>query len=339
MKQNIVMIDFEPQREWMFLNVLKNETGINWIEKKCVSNQYRTGKIGNLKRYFKYFIYSFKIFIERKKYDTILCWQQFYGIIIGFYLRLFHVKKINPLYVMTFIFKPKKGLIGRIYYEFVRFSISSEYINKIICFSSTEPEYYSNLFKIEKSKFIYVPLGEELNVNVGKNADLEREGVVSIGFSNRDYGFLIKTFEELPYDLKIYADHDEVYADNIVMTGEVLGKRVGDVLNKTKLLVIPLQDRNISAGQLTVLHAMQLGVPVVATDSDGIRDFIEDGKNGYLVENDVTLWKNTIQRLLSDKETWNKMSQNTKEMYIKDHTVTSMAKNIAKIVIDHEEML
>lgn len=330
MKQNIVVIDFEPPESWPFINTLKHETGQEWTEKKCVSNQYRMGKIDNLKRYLRYFLYSFKIFSERRTYGAIIGWQQFYGIIIGFFSRFFHVRKLNPLYVMTFIYKPKKGLIGKLYYSFIRFSISSEYIDKIICFSSTEPDYYSNLFNISNDKFVYVPLGEDLDI---PNIDVEkRHGVVSLGLSNRDYDFLIEVFKDLPYSLQIYADHDERIASNIRMSGEMLEDKVIDVLNEAELLVIPLQDKNISAGQLTALHAMQLGVPVVATDSDGIRDFIEDGKNGYLADNIIAIWKEKIDILLSDKSIWDKMSKSAKEMYIKKHTVASMARYIAEII-------
>lgn len=330
MKQNIVVIDFEPPKSWSFISTLKYETGQEWVEKKCVSNQYRMGKIENFKRYLRYFSYSFKIFRERRRYGIIIGWQQFYGIIIGFFSRLFHVRKLNPLYVMTFIYKPKKGLTGKLYHSFIRFSINSKYIDKIICFSSTEPDYYSKLFNINNDKFVYVPLGEDLdirNINAKK-----RHGIVSLGLSNRDYDFLIKVFKDLPYSLKIYADHDEQITSNINMSGEMLGDRVIDVLSNAELLVIPLQNRNISAGQLTALHAMQLGVPVIATDSDGIRDFIADGKNGYLADNIVAIWREKIDMLLSDKDIWNKMSKNTKEMYIKEHTVASMAKHIAEIV-------
>lgn len=336
MKQSIVMTDFEPPENWSFLSTLKSETCQDWIEKRCVSNKNRVGKMENAKRYLKYFIFSLIIFINRKKYDTILCWQQFYGIIIGFYSHFFHIRKQNPLYVMMFIYKPKKRIIGKLYYNFIRFSIASKYIDKIICFSSTEPRYYSNLFKVEINKFVYVPLGDDLTNVI--TVDSERHGIVSIGISNRDYNFLIKTFKDTQYDLRIYADHDERFAPNIIMSGKVLGEQVSDILNRTELLVIPLDDTNISAGQLTVLHAMQLGVPVVATDSNGLKDFIKNGENGYLLENDVTLWRNTIGLLLSNKNEWNRMSSNTRKMYEKNHTVISMAKRIAGIVTDQGEI-
>ena len=325
------MTDFTPPQDWPFIITLKNKTGLEWIEKRCVSNQFRMNKLDNLKRYRKYFSFSFKIFKERKQYNNIIAWQQFYGIIISFFSRLLHVKKQNFLYIMTFIYKPKKGIIGKIYHSFIRYSISSIYADKIICFSSSEPAYYSSLFGIAKSKFTYVPLGEDLIVN-NSTEKTKRAGVVSLGLSNRDYGFLINVFKELPYDLMIYADHNEKIATNISMSGDLLGEKVIDVLNKSKLLVIPLADKNISAGQLTVLHAMQLGVPVIATDSDGIRDFIQNNVNGYLEENNVEKWRKKISILLSDDNEWHRMSKSAVRLYKSEHTVKSMATNIAHIV-------
>ena len=327
------MTDFNPPDTWPFINTLIKETGQSWTEKRCVSNHLRMSRAENLKRYWKYFSFSLKIFKDRKQYDIIIAWQQFYGIFIGFFSRLLHVKKMNPLYVMTFIYIPRSGLVGKLYHSFVKFSINSTYIDKIICFSSKEPDYYSKLFGINTTKFVYVPLGEDLSFTK-KVSSRSRKGVVSLGLSNRDYAFLIRVFKGLEYHLTIYADHNELVAPNITISGEMLGEKVIDILGESELLVIPLADKRISAGQLTVLHAMQLGVPVVATDSDGIRDFIQDGINGYLEENDVEEWRNKIKVLLSDRDVWKRMSDNTVRIYKKEHTVKSMALNIASIIQD-----
>ena len=52
-----------------------------------------------------------------------------------------------------------------------------------------------------------------------------------------------------------------------------------------------------------------LGVPVVGTDVDGIRDIIRHGHNGYLVPaNDAEAMTTRIQDLLDHRDTWMKMS-------------------------------
>ncbi len=48
--------------------------------------------------------------------------------------------------------------------------------------------------------------------------------------------------------------------------------------------VIPLVARDSPHGQTTLVQALALGLPIVATRSVGIVDYVEDGEKGYLVE-------------------------------------------------------
>ena len=134
--KNIILIDFPKKENWDFKNSLEEQTNLKWEEEESVSNQRRKNKLSNIIRYLKYFIFPLKIFLKRKNYQNIVAWQQFYGVLYAFYSRLFHSKKYNKLIIMTFIYKEKKGLIGKIYYKFVKYAIQNEYIDKFICFSA-----------------------------------------------------------------------------------------------------------------------------------------------------------------------------------------------------------
>ncbi|MBT1678558.1 glycosyltransferase family 4 protein [Curtobacterium flaccumfaciens pv. flaccumfaciens] len=76
---------------------------------------------------------------------------------------------------------------------------------------------------------------------------------------------------------------DPLVRDRVEFTGALFDEDRDDVLSTAAVLVFPSTYR-YEAQPLTVLEAMRLGVPVVAYDVGGLRDVIEDGENGFLVD-------------------------------------------------------
>ena len=109
MKKNIIMIDCEETGLEDFKDGLSAETGMKFDWYKLVANGIRTGKVSEIKRYVKYFVAPFKVFMKRKSYGMIIGWQQFYALIFCFYCSLFHVKKTNCVVAVNFTYKQKSG--------------------------------------------------------------------------------------------------------------------------------------------------------------------------------------------------------------------------------------
>lgn len=65
---------------------------------------------------------------------------------------------------------------------------------------------------------------------------------------------------------------------------------------------------------MCALEAMALGVPVVSTPSDGMRDLIEDGVNGYLHDEDAVLVEKLL-KIISDPGHREMLSRNTVEKF------------------------
>jgi len=62
---------------------------------------------------------------------------------------------------------------------------------------------------------------------------------------------------------------------------------------------------------LTIIEAAASGVPVVATDDGGPRDIIGNCKNGILIDvSDTGNISKAIHKILDEKETWQKLSEN-----------------------------
>ena len=332
MSKNIILTDFKGKINSDFIKSLSEETGIEWEEAKSVSNGARTNKFYNIVRYAKYLIFSFKIFLNRKKYDNILAWQQFYGLIYAFYCRLFHSKKYNKLIVMTFIYKDKKGLAGILYKKFINYILNSKYIDSFICFSREECEYYSSLFNLPKDKFKYCLVGMQEDNPIIENKNNDEKIILSCGRSNRDYDFLYKVIKDTEYKLNIISDECNLQdCKNIKIYRNVFEEDYLKMLSDSYIVVIPLEDENISSGQLAMLQSMQYGKPVISTESNTIKDYIKNGENGYIIKKDKKSLLDMIEKLFNDEELYNKISKNEQKFFNENCSAKAFGKNIGKI--------
>jgi len=74
-------------------------------------------------------------------------------------------------------------------------------------------------------------------------------------------------------------------------------------LAAARIVAVPLQSSDSDFGQTTIVQALSLGKPVVATRAPGVVDYIVDGREGLLVEaGDVAALREAITRLLCDDE-------------------------------------
>lgn len=341
MNKNVILIDFAKSKKWEFKEKLEERTNLEWEEEASVSNGIRNGKFSNIDRYLKYFLFPLKIFINRKQYNNIVAWQQFYGLLYAFYCRLFHTKKNNNLIIMTFIYKPKTGLLGKIYSCFMNYIVQSNYIDAFICFSKKECEYYANIFNVSKEKFNFCTLGiekvkiknkEEINITAVINSE-EKKTIISCGRSNRDYNFLYNALKETKYKLNIISDECKLENyKNITIYNNIMGQDFFEMLDKSYIVVIPLEDENISSGQLVVLQAMQLGKPVICINSNTVTDYIENEVNGFIIQKDEKYLRDLIEKLYNDNDLYNKISNNQKEIFEEKFSIKALAQQVGSIV-------
>ena len=65
---------------------------------------------------------------------------------------------------------------------------------------------------------------------------------------------------------------------------------------------------------MCALEAMALGTPVVSTPSDGMKDLIEDGVNGYLTDDDAVMAEKLLA-IMNDADHRNILGENTKKKF------------------------
>ena len=220
-RKNVILLDSAPQPEWNFAELMEAETGETWdiwhIDSHFSDSEW--------KKKSKFFLFPLKVLRHRKEFGTVLSYQQFYGLFFAFYSAIFHLKKRCNLIVTTFIYRPKQGWKGKLYEWFVRKAVTSPALDKIVCFSSSEPAYYQSIFGTDK--FTYVPLGlGDLHRCDGIIPQGNDRFILAAGKSNRDYDFLVDALKDTPYQVRILSDayHHPNPGSNIRIYGDVFGE-------------------------------------------------------------------------------------------------------------------
>lgn len=331
MNKNAILVDFEAPADWAFKTELESCSEKEWCIEKHISNRNHGSLLQKLIRYFKYFIFPFKIFLKRKEYENIIAWQQFYGVIFAFYCRLFRVKKAPDIVIMTFIYKAKKSILGKIYFCFVSYALHSKHIKYIVVYSGNEKEYYSKIFKLPSDKFIVATLGVEDQLKDFKECIQKGDYYLSAGRSNRDYNFLVNNWDSSK-KLKIITDSFSCNEEHIELLDNCYGDCYLKQLAQCFAVVIILEDKNVSSGQLVILNAMMLGKPVIITTNNSVSDYITDHKNGFIINKDKNALETAIKEL-ENADVYEFISKNARETFENEYSIKTLGKKIGELFI------
>lgn len=308
-KKHLIVAGNAVPENWDFRRGMEDATGQKWDVMRCCINEY--GGVKKYTRYLKYAFFPFYLLAVRGRYDVIVSWEQFFGLVMAFYLRLFHARSCPPIDVMTFIYRPKKGAVGKVYEKFVRSAVTSRYIRKIYVFGQSEIEHYMQLFGLPREKFVAETLGIEdvaAKIEALPPARTDRF-YLSAGRSNRDYDFLRSVWAKRDDPLCIVCDVETAEdTEHIHYEKACHGPEYLRLLADCYAVVVPLKSEDFSSGQLVVLQAAMLGKPIVVTQNDTIRDYVDDGVTGFIIEKTPQALEEALRKL-NDPALYARMSQ------------------------------
>ncbi len=205
---------------------------------------------------------------------------------------------------MTFIYKRKHNLLGSLYYRFIKYSLGSDSVCKIICYSESELDYYVDTFKIPPEQFSSVLFGIEKSRAIDSDGFCPEfdEYYLAVGRSNRDYIFLIEAFERIDKNLIILCDsfNEKPNSSNIIIKRNIYGKDYLSYLKHCHSVIIPLLDSKISSGQFVFLRSMEYEKPVIITKNDTLYDYLNEN-NSIIIKKNVQSLYNAMELLDNDK--------------------------------------
>ena len=178
-------------------------------------------------------------------------------------------------------------------------------IDRFVVFSSMERKLYSEYFDLPIDRFDMIHWGVRPPEIFQEEAIEQGPYICAIGSQGRDYEVLLRAIRILPaMKFVIVTTPNNLCGLAIPENARVLTNislRVAmNILNNASLMVLPLRSSQTPCGHVTIVSAMHLGKPILATDSVGVRDYIEQDVTGRVVTpRDPVALSNQIEELLS----------------------------------------
>lgn len=120
-------------------------------------------------------------------------------------------------------------------------------------------------------------------------------------------------------------DKIENTPNNIFCLGEINSAQI-----YMKFADIFMLSSNYEGLPMSLLEAMSFGKPAVVSAVGGMPEIMNQG-NGFAVENKASIFAEKIQHILSDEDIYQQMSEKTRSVFLKNHTMEKMVSEYLKV--------
>lgn len=297
----LTLVNWKEEGRWYFLRSLKRRVEQVAVLQPFSFNNPVNAKLTYISNYLSEFYVPILALSRRKQFDVIVSWQMRIGICYGILKRIVHFNK-PPVHVIQdfHIDLTQTRWLYRLQIAFMKLAIPG--IDYFCCTSTEEEAIYSRMFKIPRSRILFLPLVESPD-NFGKTIHPEQDYIFSYGKSDRDFDTLIRSVSSL--DIKTYILSSKYkprvkVPDNVFFIHEyVSSEEMVKWIASSRIVVLPLKDYHISAGQISMLEVMSLAKPLIITENMATKEyavhkqtamFFEAGNDTELTEHILYLW-------------------------------------------------
>jgi len=237
--------------------------------------------------------------------------------------------------IIQFIMREKTGSLGsRMKYAFMTWCFSSVYL--CVCSSRTEAEYYAKAFNWPADKLVYVPFHTD-PAFLDRDRVPEEAFVLSAGRTFRDYGTLLDSFADSTVPLKIVAGRSSIrqaaIPSHVTIEYDLPLTELIGLIARSMVVVLPLQDRQISVGQSVLLEAMAMAKPVIVTRVNGTIDYIEHLKTGILVPpQDPRAIRAAVEMLVADPTLRRRLGEAARARVLQEHLPHHYALGVSRVL-------
>jgi len=319
--RNIVLFDFADTGEFMCGFERKGMIARPLVCRGEVS-------VPKFKRLLNFLFFPLWVALRYPNVEKIIAWQQYYGIFYSIYAWLLGKRKIDVT-IMTFIFRKKNGMLGKLHHGLVNFALTRKIVKNVIVYSRHEVDLYSRQFSNAAHKFRFERLGVSQTYKVASEPEMSGY-LLAVGVSNRDYSFLLKAMTEINEKLIVLCPGIKPLSDNVTVLENVYGAEMLGYLQKCKAVVIPLANSDVSSGQLSLIEALRMGKPTIVSRNSSLMDYVIDGETSLVIDNNKQSLASAIE-YINQEDNYKRMSAFCKKYFRDNLSIESLAGNICDL--------
>jgi glycosyltransferase involved in cell wall biosynthesis len=217
--------------------------------------------------------------------------------------------------------------------------ILGAFSNKLITVCQSDEDFGIRKKIVSPHKIVTIHNGVK-DLTLSKSNELIKPNsfimVMSARFQNqKDHLSLVQALiqlKEVDWILYLLGDGDETIKEikklvaNNGLTEKI--KFIGYVSNVHSYLAIADLFLLISKWEglpISILEAMSMKLPIIASDVGGVNEQVYDGENGFLVaRNDVEAITQKIKYLFENREIAKKMGERSRELYLQQFSIATM---------------
>ena len=179
--------------------------------------------------------------------------------------------------------------------------------------------------------------------NVGTNFEVDKEKYkkknilfVGIDWERKGGPELVEAFKRVlkahpAARLTIVGCSPKVNVPNCDVVGQVPLEKINHYYEKASVFCLPSK---LEPYAIVFLEAFAHGLPVVASDIDGITDFVLEGETGYLVKcGDVERLSEVLVELIGNPEKCQTLGENGRRLVLEKYTWEKVGAEIAKEIM------
>jgi glycosyltransferase involved in cell wall biosynthesis len=271
----LIQVNWKEVGKWSFVRFLKSRVERLCILQPLLPKNAANGRITTISIFLSEFYMPFVALFLRKDTDVIISWQMRIGVIYGILKRLFHHRK-PPLHIVQdfHVDLTRNDWLYRARMAFMKLALPG--IDFFCCTSTEEETIYSRMFGIPKDRILFLPLTPPSN-DCQDAAGTRSDYIFSFGNSDRDYDTLIEAVAKLNIRTVILSQRyhpQKALPEHVIhIHNRISEKELNQWIVSSRMVIVPLKDYQVSAGQLSLLQVMALGRPVIVTRNMATREY------------------------------------------------------------------